>query len=197
MSSRRAVTIIARQASFARIRSLSFRQVRWASTVPSQNLNINGRDVSISTGLFINNEFCKSIGGNTFSVENPTTGKTIIDLQEGREEDVDVAVMAARTTFESKKWAGGNPVHRADLLKKLAALMERDKEDIIHLEMLDTGKTRRQAENLDFPASVGTLKYYAGWADKIQGLTSFNIPGTFAYTRREPVGVCGQIIPWK
>ena len=83
------------------------------------------------------------------------------------------------------------------MLNRLAALMERHKEDIIHLEMLDTGKTRRQAENLDFPASVGTLKYYAGWADKVQGLTSFNIPGTFAYTRREPIGVCGQIIPWK
>jgi aldehyde dehydrogenase (NAD+) len=197
MLSKSTVTILARQASFTRIQSLSLRHVRWASTVPSQNLNINGRDVSIPTGLFINNEFCKSIGGNTFSVENPTTGKTIIDLQVGREEDVDVAVKAARTTFESKGWAGGNPVHRADLLRKLAALMERDKEDIIHLEMLDTGKTRRQAESLDFPASVGTLKYYAGWADKVQGLTSFNIPGTFAYTRREPVGVCGQIIPWK
>lgn len=43
---------------------------------------------------------------------------------------------------------------------------------------------------------MGTLKYYAGWADKIQGLTSFNTPGTFAYTKSEPVGVCGQIIPW-
>lgn len=191
------MAILARQAGVARIRSLSMRHGRCASTVSSKNLNINGRDVSIPTGLFINNEFCKSISGNTFSVENPTNGKPIIDLQEGREEDVDVAVKAARTTFESKEWGGVNPVHRGDLLKKLAALMERDKEDIIHLEMLDTGKTRRQAENLDFPASVGTLKYYAGFADKIQGLTSFNIPGTFAYTRREPVGVCGQIIPWK
>lgn len=75
--------------------------------------------------------------------------------------------------------------------------MERNKEDIIALEMLDTGKTYRQASNLDFPGSVGTLKYYAGCADKITGMTSFNIPGTFSYTRREPIGVCGQIIPWK
>lgn len=191
------MTILRRQASFARIRTLSLRHIRWASSVASKNLNINGHDVSVPTGLFINNEFCKSIGGNTFGVENPTNGKQILELQEGREEDVDVAVKAARATFESKEWVGSNPVLRADLLRKLAALMERDKEDIIHLEMLDTGKTRRQTENLDFPASVGTLKYYAGWADKIQGLTSFNIYKTFAYTRRERVGVCGQIFPWK
>ena len=72
----------------------------------------------------------------------------------------------------------------------------RDKEDIIALEMLDIGKKYKQASKLDFPASHGTLKYYAGWADKVQGLTSFNIPGTFAYTPREHIGVCGQIIPW-
>lgn len=110
---------------------------------------------------------------------------------------MNVAVEAARRAFEKSDWADSNPVWRGALLNRLAQLMEREKEDIIALEMLDTGKTPKQAANLDFPGSVGTLKYYAGWADKVLGLTSFNIPGTFAYTRREPVGVCGQIIPWK
>lgn len=168
-----------------------------ARCLSSQTIDIRGRQVSVPRGLFINNEFRPALGGNTFSVENPTNGKEILQIAEGREEDVNEAVSAARKTFETSEWANLNPVRRGELLNKLASLMERDKEDIIHLEMLDTGKTRRQAENLDFPASVGTLKYYAGWADKIQGLTSFNIPGTFAYTRREPIGVCGQIIPWK
>lgn len=168
-----------------------------SSTAPSSTLKINNRDISVPTGIFINNEFRSSLSGSKFSVENPATGQPILEIEEGREEDVNAAVEAARAAFEGSKWANSNPVYRGELLDRLAQLMERDKEDIIALEMLDTGKTRKQAANLDFPGSVGTLKYYAGWADKVLGLTSFNIPGTFAYTRREPVGVCGQIIPWK
>ena len=173
--------------------------VRFASssTAPSATLQSHNRSVSVPTGIFINNDFRSSISGSKFSVENPATGQPILEIEEGREEDVNVAVEAARKAFEKNDWANSNPVWRGELLNRLAELMERDKEDIIALEMLDTGKTRKQAANLDFPGSVGTLKYYAGWADKVLGLTSFNIPGTFAYTRREPVGVCGQIIPWK
>lgn len=173
-------------------------QIRFASSAPaSKTLDINGRSVTVPTGLFIDNEFRPSIGGNTFAVESPTTGKPILDIQEGRAEDVDYAVEVARRTFEDASWSSTNPTERAALMNRLADLMERDKEDLVHLEMLDTGKTRKQAMGGDFPASVGTLRYYAGWADKVNGLTSFNIPGTFAYTRREPIGVCGQIIPWK
>ena len=165
-------------------------------TAQFQTLNIGGRKVSIPNGLFINKEWRTAIGGNTFGVENPATGKEVIRIQEGRAEDVDEAVRVARTTFQSKEWRESNPAYRGELLLKLAQLMERDKENIIAVEMLDTGKTYKQASNLDFPGSVGTLKYYAGWADKIRGETSLNIPGTFAFTRREPLGVCGQIIPW-
>lgn len=174
-------------------------QIRLASTAlaSSKTVKIGGRDVSIPTGIFINNEFRQSIEGNTFGVEDPATGKEVIRIQEARENDVDEAVRVARKTFNSKEWAESNPSMRGELLQKLAQLMERDKEDIVAIEMLDTGKTYKQAAGLDFMGCVGTLKYYGGWADKILGLTSFNIPGTFAYTRREPIGVCGQIIPWK
>lgn len=177
--------------------SQNFVRFSSSSSVPPSSVKIHGRDVSIPTGIFINNEFRASLSGSKFSVENPATGQKVLEIEEGREDDVDVAVKAAREAFESSEWGNSNPVWRGELLHRLAQLMERDKEDIIALEMLDTGKTRKQAANLDFPGSVGTLKYYSGWADKILGLTSFNIPGTFAYTRREPVGVCGQIIPWK
>ncbi|KAF7558114.1 hypothetical protein G7Z17_g88 [Cylindrodendrum hubeiense] len=176
--------------------SWRFSHVRFASTASSKVINIAGRDVSVPTGIFINNEFRKSIGGNTFAVENPATGKSIVEVEEGREEDVEAAVKAARDAFQNEEWANSDPAYRGELLNKLASLMERDKEDIIALEMIDTGKTYRQASTLDFPGSVGTLKYYAGWADKVTGMSSFNVPGTFAYTRREPIGVCGQIIPW-
>lgn len=161
-----------------------------------QTVKAGKHSISIPTGIFIGNEFRKAISGNKFGVENPATGEEILKIEEGREDDVDEAVRVALKTFKSAEWTNTAPVVRGTWLNKLADLMERDKEDIIALEMLDTGKTYKQASNLDFPASHGTLKYYAGWADKIQGLTSFNIPGTFAYTRREPIGVCGQIIPW-
>jgi len=90
-----------------------------------------------------------------------------------------------------------NPAQRGTLLHELADLMEAHAEELTAIEMLDTGKTYKQASTLDIHGSIGTLRYYAGWADEVLGLTSFNIPKTFAYTRREPVGVCGQIIPWK
>ena len=163
----------------------------------SKTLAIGGRQVSVPTGIFINNEFRKSIAGTTFAVEDPATGKEIVQVEEGREADVDEAVKAARKAFESGAWSNANPATRGDLLRRLVELMERDKEDIIALEMIESGKTYRQASTVDFPGSVGPLKYYAGWADKIRGEASFNVPGAFSYTRREPIGVCGQIIPWK
>jgi aldehyde dehydrogenase (NAD+) len=88
-------------------------------------------------------------------------------------------------------------VQRGTLLNKLADIMELHAEELCAVEMLDTGKTYKQASTLDVPSPTGTLRYYAGWADKVLGLASFNIPKTFAYTKREPVGVCGQITPWK
>ncbi|KAK5273685.1 hypothetical protein LTR96_000285 [Exophiala xenobiotica] len=167
-----------------------------AAAAPSKTLTINGRDISVPTGLFINGEFVTAQGGNTMGVEDPSTGQELIRIQEGREEDVDIAVKVARKTFEAGDWSHGDPVWRGKLLNRLADILEANTEEITTLECADTGKTFRQASALDVPGSVGTLRYYGGWADKVLGLTSFNIPGTFAYTRREPVGVCGQIIPW-
>lgn len=163
----------------------------------AETLNINGKSVSLPIGLFINGEFVKPRDGKKFGVEDPKTGKQVVQVYEGQAEDVDTAVKAARETFESDEWSNMNPADRGAYIHKLADLMERDKETIIAIEMLDTGKTYKQASSLDFPGSVGTMRYYAGWADKILGNHSTNVPGTFAYVRKEPVGVCGQIIPWK
>lgn len=159
-------------------------------------LNLKGHSVSLPTGLFINGEFVKSKSGKTFDSEDPGTGKTLATISEGLEEDVDSAVAAARKAFNVTSWSQGNPQDRAILLHKLADLMEQHKDDIVAIECADTGKTYRQCSNLDFPGSVGTIRYYAGWADKVRGESSFNVPGTFSYTRKEPIGVCGQIIPW-
>lgn len=162
-----------------------------------QTLNINGRNVKFNTGLFINGDFVKPKIDKTFPVEDPRTGKTVIEVSEGSADDVDIAVKVAREKMEDPSWTELNPAERGTYLLKLADLMDKHFDDILAIEMLDTGKTKRQASNLDIPGSIGTLRYYAGWADKVLGVASSNVPGTFAYTRREPVGVCGQIIPWK
>ena len=166
------------------------------TSASASRLTINNRTISVPTGLFIDGEFIKSKAGHLFPVEDPSTGQEFIRIQEGREEDVDAAVRVARRTFDDGSWAGSNPLHRAKLLNNLADIMETNAEEITTLECADTGKTLKQCSALDVPGSIGTLRYYAGWADKVLGTTSFNIPGTFAYTRREPIGVCGQIIPW-
>jgi aldehyde dehydrogenase (NAD+) len=162
----------------------------------SQTLHINGKDIPLETGLFIGGDFRKAQAGKTFPVENPATGKEIIQVSEGLPEDVDDAVKIARQTFKSKSWVEYGAVNRAKNLIKLADLMEEHFEELVAIEMLDTGKTYTQASTLDVPASIGTLRYYAGWADKVLGQSNFEIPKVFGYTKREAVGVCGQIIPW-
>lgn len=159
-------------------------------------LEAAGRKVSIPTGLFINGEFVPGKAGKTFNSEDPSTGKTLATVCEGMPEDVDYAVDCARKAFDKTEWSAGAPQVRAALLHKLADLMEEYKDDIIAVECADTGKTAKQCGAIDFPASVGTLRYYAGWADKVMGETNFLIPGTFSYTQRQALGVCGQIIPW-
>lgn len=162
-----------------------------------KTISINGKQISIPTGLFINNEFVEAISKKTLSVENPATGEEVLRVQEGQAEDVDVAVKAATKAFNSPGWKDIAADERGRLLNRLADLMEQNREELIAIEMLDTGKTYKQASGIDFPGAVGALRYYAGWAGKIVGQTSSNIPGTFSFTRREPIGVCGQIIPWK
>ena len=170
--------------------------LRNLTSASASQLTINNKTVSVPTGLFIDGEFVKAGAGNQFSVEDPSTRQELIRIQEGREEDVDAAVTIARRTFDDGSWAYSNPSYRAKLLNDLANIIEKNAEEITALECADTGKTLKQCSSLDVPGSIGTLRYYAGWADKVLGTTSFNVPGTFAYTRREPIGVCGQIIPW-
>lgn len=200
-AARRASTLLAQKTtctSTTRLRRLPLytpQGQRFASASASQ-LNINGKDISVPTGLFIDGKFVTSKAGNVFASENPSTGQELLKIQEGREEDVDEAVKVARRTFDDGSWANSNPLQRAKFLNNLADIFEKNAEEIVALECADTGKTLNQCSKLDVPGSIGTLRYYAGWADKILGTTSFNIPGAFAYTRREPIGVCGQIIPW-
>lgn len=148
------------------------------------------------TQLFINNEFVNSKSGKTFATYNPATEQKIVDVQEGQKEDIDTAVKAARAAFQrGSEWRTMDASKRGLLLNKLADLIERDGDYLASLESLNNGKPIREALG-DITFSVKCLRYAAGFADKIHGNTLPADGQIFAYTRREPIGVIGQIIPW-
>lgn len=146
------------------------------------------------TGLFINNEWVKGVDGKTFEVINPSTEEVICSVHEATEKDVDIAVAAARKAFEGP-WKKETPENRGKLLAKLADLIEKNLDILAAVECLDNGKAIGMAKG-DVGAVAGCLRYYGGWADKIEGKVIDTNHDTFTYTRQEPIGVCGQIIPW-
>ncbi|XP_068622791.1 aldehyde dehydrogenase, mitochondrial [Battus philenor] len=149
------------------------------------------------TGLFINNEWVKSSDGKTFTTENPATEKIIAEVQQAGKADVDKAVKAAKDAFRlGSPWRRMDASHRGYLLNKLADLIDRDKVYLASLETLDNGKPYTASYFGDVAGLSKYLRYYAGWADKNHGMVLPTDGNYFAYTRHEPVGVCGQIIPW-
>jgi aldehyde dehydrogenase (NAD+) len=148
------------------------------------------------TQLLIDGKWCDAKSGKTFSTINPATEKKIADVALADAADVDLAVKAARKALESGPWSKMDARDRGRLLNKLADLVEQHLEELAALETLDNGKPIRDARAADLPLVVDCLRYYAGWADKIHGDTIPVRGNYFTYTRREPVGVVGQIIPW-
>jgi len=146
------------------------------------------------TGLFINNEFVEAADGKTFEVINPTDESVICSVQEATEKDVDIAVAAARKAFEGD-WRKVTPGERGRLLIKLADLFEKNLQQLAAVEALDNGKALTMAMG-DVGACAGVFRYYGGWADKIEGKVVDTSHDTFNYIKKEPIGVCGQIIPW-
>jgi aldehyde dehydrogenase (NAD+) len=145
--------------------------------------------------LFIGGKFVDSVSGKTFAAINPATGGTLCQVAEADKADVDLAVKAARKALESGPWSKMDAADRGRLLYKLADLFEQQAAELAVLESLNCGKTITDSRG-DMQGVVNTLRYYAGWADKIEGRT-VPVRGNFlSYTLRQPVGVVGQIIPW-
>ncbi|PBC32035.1 Retinal dehydrogenase [Apis cerana cerana] len=148
------------------------------------------------TQLFINNNFVDSVSGKKFSTINPANGTVIAEVSEGDKADVDKAVAAAKEAFSRKsKWRTMDASIRGNLMNKFADLIARDMEYIATLETLDNGKTYSNAL-FDIEASIETIRYYAAWCDKIFGDTIPVDGKLISLTRKEPIGVVGQIIPW-
>ena len=152
--------------------------------------------------MLIGGEWLDARNGATLEVRNPATEEVIARVPAAEAADVDAAVKAARVAFESKEWSQARPVDRERWLLKLAELLEANAQEFAELETLDNGKPLLFSGKVDLPSAVDFLRYAAGWATKIEGTTvdlslpAFRKNEFVAYTRREPVGVVGAIIPW-
>src|SRR5581483_5090675 len=149
--------------------------------------------------LFIGGEFVDALSERTFETRNPATGAVLTDVAEAGVEDVELAVRAARKAFEDgSEWRKMTPRDRGRILWKLSELIRTHAEELSELETLDTGKPIFESSRFDIPLAAECFEYYAGWPSKIAGETLPNSAGgdALVYTLREPVGVCGQIIPW-
>ncbi|OSC96717.1 NAD-aldehyde dehydrogenase [Trametes coccinea BRFM310] len=157
-----------------------------------------GRKITVPTGLFINNEFVPSVDSKeTIQCINPATEEVICSVVAGSEKDIDAAVAAARKAFKTTWGKNVTGWERSRLINKLADLIERDAQELAELETLNNGKPVKIARDFDIGDSVQCLRYYAGFADKIVGQSiEIDNKTKTAFTRHDPIGVCGQIIPW-
>lgn len=150
--------------------------------------------------LYINGEWVDSSGGATIEVEDPSNGKVVSHVVEATDKDVDRAVAAARAAFDDGRWRNLPPIVREKTMHRLADLIEAHADEFAELEAIDVGKPKGMAAAIDVPGAVAHIRYMAGWAGKINGETiaPYSMPGgmMFAYTLKEPVGVCAQIVPW-
>ncbi|WP_418057646.1 aldehyde dehydrogenase family protein [Pimelobacter simplex] len=152
-------------------------------------------------GLFIGGSWVDAASGRTFETRDPATGQVLTQVAHGEAEDVDRAVRAARKAFEGE-WALWTPAQRQRLLFKIGEAIYDHAEELAQLESLDNGKSAAVAQAVDITWVAELFQYYAGWATKIEGRTlPVSVPWApgaqwHAYTLREPVGVCGAIVPW-
>ena len=145
--------------------------------------------------MLIDGKWLDAESGQTFTTPNPSTGETLAEVAEGDKADIDKAVAAARRAFEGK-WSKISARDRGRLLYKLAQLIESKSDELAALETADNGKPIRESSFVDLPQVVENFEYFAGFATKIEGETIPVSGQMLNYTLREPVGVCGQIIPW-
>src|SRR4051794_18201496 len=136
-------------------------------------------------------------GASTFETVDPATGNAVAEVAQAGPEQVDRAVAAARAAFEDGPWASAPAAERGKLIQRLSQLIAENADELAELESLDNGKPVTLAKIVDVGATVAHYEYFAGWPTKIEGdVIPVRAPNTLCYTCKEPVGVCGQIIPW-
>jgi acyl-CoA reductase-like NAD-dependent aldehyde dehydrogenase len=153
--------------------------------------------ISQSHRLLIGAERPEAADGRTFATLDPATGREIAEVAHAGPADVDRAVAAAREAFAEGPWGSMPAAGRERLMQALADAIEERAEEFAQIESLDNGKPVGLAQYVDVAGTVGHLRYFAGWPTKIEGgVLPVSAPNMLCYTRREAVGVCGQIVPW-
>ena len=145
--------------------------------------------------MVIDGKEVDALSGHTFETINPSEGTVLAEVPRAAAPDVDAAVAAARRAFEDKRWSGLRPGKRTEILYKLGELIKRNGNELAQLEALDAGKPVNLASG-EMWAAGDVFRYYAGWPTKIFGESNPSTEDLFVYTLREPIGVCGGIIPW-
>jgi phenylacetaldehyde dehydrogenase len=167
-----------------------------ATATPLQLQDAVSQFLATPRKLLIDGKWVAATSGKTFDSIDPATGEVLARVAEGDKADIDLAVKAARRAFESGPWAKMSASERGRVIWKIGDLIEKHTEEFAELETLDNGKPISVSRVADVPLAADLFRYMAGWATKIEGST-IPIAGPFlAYTRREPIGVVGQIIPW-
>ncbi len=146
--------------------------------------------------LFIDGKWVDSVSGETFNSFNPATGEVNDIVAEGRADDIDLAVKAARKAFESGPWHEMSPSDRGRLLNKVAQELWRKADDLAEIESRGNGLPIKETKFIAIPAMIDVLEFYAGLANKVQGETLASPSDRFNFTLKEPLGVIGAIVPW-
>lgn len=142
---------------------------------------------------YIGGRFVDATSGETFETFNPATGEAICQVQTAGAADVDAAVAAAREGF--RVWSRTPGAERARILRRAVALLRERNQELAELEVLDTGKPISEALEVDVHSGADCIEYFAGLAPALHG-QHFDLGGSFAYTRREPLGICAGIGAW-
>lgn len=143
--------------------------------------------------LYIDGRYRDALSGESFETINPANGETICKIHVAGQEDVDVAVAAAQKGFEV--WSAMTGTERGRILNDAAHLLKERNRELAELEVLDSGKPIQEAEAVDVISGADCIEYYAGLAATIKG-EHIDLGSAFAYTRREPLGVCAGIGAW-
>jgi acyl-CoA reductase-like NAD-dependent aldehyde dehydrogenase len=148
-----------------------------------------------SPKMIIGGKPVEAIDSRTFESYDPSTGQAFVEVPRGGAEDIDAAVAAARASFDDGRWRSLRPGKRSEILSKLAGLIKKNSAELTQIEALDGGKPLKLASGEVWSAAE-VFRYYSGWPTKFFGETNPSADDLFVYTLREPMGVCGGIIPW-
>ena len=154
------------------------------------------KTMSFPQHLFIDGRFVQAKSGKTFPAINPATGQTITQISEGDQEDIDLAVKAAKRAFEKGVWVKMAIAERKKIMLRWADLMEKNFDELALLETLDVGKPIRDSISVDIPLAINCIRWYAETIDKLFDEVAPTGLDSIVMVRREPLGVIGAVLPW-